>query len=74
MEEEILEMMRLVFERMKMVVELSVCVVLVVVLFDEDLREKLEKEGGEEGWELGVVFSGGNVGVEKVVELFGNKN
>jgi threonine dehydratase len=73
-EEEILETMRLVFERMKMVVEPSACVALAAVLFDEDLREKLEKEGGEEGWELGVVFSGGNVGVEKVAELFGNKN
>lgn len=70
-EEEIVKTMRLVMERMKVVVEPSACVALAAVLFDEDLREKLEREGGEEAWELGVVFSGGNVGVEKIAELFG---
>ena len=70
-EGEILAAMRLVFERFKMVVEPSGCVALAVALFDEDFRAVAEREAGPEGWDLGIVFSGGNVGVETVAKLFG---
>lgn len=70
-EEEIVAAMRLVFERMKMVVEPSACVPLAVALFDEEFRSMVEKEAGEEGWDLGIVFSGGNVGADALGKLFG---
>ncbi|CAM1500732.1 Fc.00g098940.m01.CDS01 [Cosmosporella sp. VM-42] len=72
-EEEIREAMRLVFERFKLVVEPSACVPLAVALFNEDFRGMVEREAGEEGWDLGLVFSGGNVGVDAVGRLFGEK-
>lgn len=69
-EEQIKEAMRLVMERFKMVVEPSACVGLAVALFDEDFRGMVEREGGEAGWDLGIVFSGGNVGVDRLGQLF----
>ncbi|KAJ8060098.1 hypothetical protein OCU04_011708 [Sclerotinia nivalis] len=69
-EEQIRKAMRLVFERMKVVVEPSACVGLATVLFDEGFRGVVEREGGERGWDVGVVFSGGNVGVEALGKLF----
>lgn len=69
-EEEIKAAMKLVFERMKVVVEPSACIPLAVALFDEDFRARVEEEAGPEGWDLGLVFSGGNVGVERIAELF----
>ncbi|KAL7929638.1 tryptophan synthase beta subunit-like PLP-dependent enzyme [Trichoderma chlorosporum] len=68
-DEEILKTMKLVYERMKMVVEPSACVPLAAALFDEDFRSLVEKEAGEEGWDLGLVFSGGNVAVESLGKL-----
>ncbi|EHK24272.1 uncharacterized protein TRIVIDRAFT_71646 [Trichoderma virens Gv29-8] len=68
-DEEILKTMKLVYERMKLVVEPSACVPLAVALFDEDFRSLVEKEAGEEGWDLGLVFSGGNVAVESLGKL-----
>lgn len=68
-DEEILKTMKLVYERMKMVVEPSACVPLAVALFDEDFRSLVEKEAGEEGWDLGIVFSGGNVAVDALGKL-----
>ncbi|KAF4121111.1 threonine dehydratase [Geosmithia morbida] len=69
-EDEIKAAMRLVLERFKLVVEPSGCVPLAVALFDEDFRAMVEKEAGPEGWDLGLVFSGGNVGAETVGKLF----
>lgn len=69
-EDEILSAMKLVFERFKLVVEPSACVPLAVALYDEDFRSMVEKEAGEEGWDLGLVFSGGNVGLDAVGKLF----
>ncbi|KAL6721410.1 hypothetical protein ACLMJK_000513 [Lecanora helva] len=69
-DELILQAMRLVWERVKVVVEPSACVGVAVALFDEGFRGVVEREGGEEGWGLGVVLSGGNVGVEAVRGLF----
>jgi threonine dehydratase len=69
-EDEIKAALRLVLERMKVVVEPSACVGLAVALFDEDFRAMVEREGGDEGWDLGIVFSGGNVGVDALGRLF----
>jgi threonine dehydratase len=43
---------------------------LAAALFNEDFRKLIEQEGGEAGWDLGVVFSGGNVSLDKMVEFF----
>ncbi|QSZ31517.1 hypothetical protein DSL72_001084 [Monilinia vaccinii-corymbosi] len=70
-EEQIRMAMRLVLERLKVVVEPSACVGLAVVLFHEGFRGMVEREAGGGGWHLGVVLSGGNVGVGRIGELFG---
>lgn len=72
-EEQIKKAMKLVLERMKVVVEPSAVVGLAVCLFDEDFRRKVEQEGGEKGWDIGIVFSGGNTTVEAIAALFGSK-
>jgi len=69
-EEQIKRALRLVFERMKVVVEPSAVVGLATVLFNEDFRSLVEQEGGEEGWDLGIVFSGGNVSMEALSGFF----
>ncbi|KAJ5818064.1 Tryptophan synthase beta subunit-like PLP-dependent enzymes superfamily [Penicillium riverlandense] len=69
-ENQIKAAMRLVMERMKVVVEPSAVVGLAVCLFDEDFRRRVEQEGGEDGWDVAVVFSGGNTTVEAIGKLF----
>jgi len=69
-EEEIKSAMRLVYERMKLVVEPSACVPLAVALYNEDFRSMVEKEAGEDGWDVGIVFSGGNVELSALGKLF----
>ena len=71
-EEEIKAAMRLVLERMKVVVEPSAVVGLAVCLFNEEFRRLVEKEAGEEGWDVGIVLSGGNTTVEAIGKLFGS--
>ncbi|KAI1959803.1 hypothetical protein LOZ58_004167 [Ophidiomyces ophidiicola] len=71
-EDQIKDAMRLVLERMKIVIEPSAAVGLAVVLFNEEFRELAEKEGGVDGWDMGVVFSGGNTSIEAITKLFGN--
>lgn len=73
-EEEIKMAMRLVWERMKCVVEPSGCVPLAVVLFNEEFRRWVasqQKEG--EVWDVAVVFSGGNTTMKAVSALFGEE-
>lgn len=70
-EDEIRAALRLVLERMKLVVEPSAVVPLAVVLFNEDFRALVEREAGSAGWDVGVVFSGGNVALENLGEMFG---
>lgn len=68
--------MRLVFERMKIVVEPSGCVGLAVVLYNEEFRRMVaERQRGEgrESWDVGVVFSGGNTTMEAIVALYGEE-
>lgn len=72
-EEQIKAALRLVLERMKVVVEPSAVVGLAVCLFDEEFRGIVEREGGEEGWDVGVVFSGGNTTVEGIGKLFSSQ-
>jgi threonine dehydratase len=69
-EEQIKAAMRLVLERMKVVVEPSAVVGLAVCLFNEDFRRLVEKEAGPDGWDMGIVFSGGNTTVEAIGKLF----
>ncbi|OCK90832.1 tryptophan synthase beta subunit-like PLP-dependent enzyme [Cenococcum geophilum 1.58] len=69
-ERQIKAALRLVLERMKVVIEPSAAVGLAAVLFDEGFRRVVEREGGEEGWNVGVVFSGGNTTVEAIGRLF----
>ena len=69
-DEQILQAMRLVLERMKVFVEPSAVVGLAVALYDEEFRNLVEKEGGEEGWDVGVVLSGGNTTVEAISKMF----
>ena len=69
-EGQILRAMRLVLERMKVVVEPSAVVGVAVVLWDEGFRGEVESRGGVEGWDVGVVLSGGNTSVEALGRMF----
>ncbi|KAF2635773.1 threonine dehydratase catabolic [Massarina eburnea CBS 473.64] len=69
-ERNIKDAMRLVLERMKCFVEPSAVVGLAVILFNEDFRRRVEREADEEGWSVGVVFSGGNTTVEAITKIF----
>lgn len=69
-EDQIKAAMRLVLERMKVVVEPSAVVGLAACLFDETFRRRVEQEGGEDGWDVAIVFSGGNTTVEAIGKLF----
>lgn len=69
-EEQIKLALRLVLERVKVVVEPSAVVGLAVALYNEDFRRLVQREGGEAGWDLGIVFSGGNVSVEALGRMF----
>jgi threonine dehydratase len=60
-DKEIISAMRLVWDRLKIVIEPSAAVPLAVVL---NSREKFL------GKKVGIIFSGGNVDLEKVCELF----
>ncbi|KZM23603.1 Threonine ammonia-lyase [Ascochyta rabiei] len=71
-EQNIKDALQLVLERMKCFVEPSAVVGLATVLYNEDFRKMVEKEAGEEGWNIGLVFSGGNTTVEAIVKMFGN--
>jgi threonine dehydratase len=43
---------------------------LAVVLYNEDFRSMVEREAGPGGWDLGIVFSGGNIAVDGLASLF----
>ncbi|KAF2824810.1 tryptophan synthase beta subunit-like PLP-dependent enzyme [Ophiobolus disseminans] len=69
-EQNIKDAMKLVLERMKVFVEPSAVVGLAVCLYNEEFRRRVEREAGEEGWDVGVVFSGGNTTVEAITKIF----
>jgi threonine dehydratase len=68
-EEEIKSALRLVLERFKMVVEPSACVPLAVALYNEDFRGLIEREFGEQGADVGIVFSGGNLDLDVLAAI-----
>ncbi|KAI1429143.1 tryptophan synthase beta subunit-like PLP-dependent enzyme [Xylaria sp. FL1777] len=72
-EDEIIAALKLIYERFKLVVEPSSAVPLAVALFNEDFRSLVEREGGEDGWDIGIVISGGNVSLEALGKLFARK-
>lgn len=69
-EKNIKDALRLVLERMKCFVEPSAVVGLATILYNEDFRRMVEKEAGKEGWNIGVVFSGGNTTIEAIMKMF----
>ena len=69
-EHHIVAALRLVYERMKLVVEPSAVVGLAVALFNEDFRHMVEQQAGDDGWDIGVVFTGGNVSLDALGKLF----
>ncbi|KAL8392235.1 hypothetical protein RB595_002433 [Gaeumannomyces hyphopodioides] len=70
-EDEIRAALRLVLERFKLVVEPSAAVGLAVALFNEDFRAMVEREAGDDGWDLGLVLSGGNIELASLASLLG---
>lgn len=69
-EEQIKAALRLAMERAKVFIEPSAAVPLAVVLYNEEFRQLVEKEAGPEGWNIGVVLSGGNTTMEAISKLF----
>ncbi|ORY68744.1 tryptophan synthase beta subunit-like PLP-dependent enzyme [Pseudomassariella vexata] len=73
-ETEIKDALRLVLERFKIVIEPSAAVPLAVALYNEEFRGMVEREGGGEGWDVGIVFSGGNVSLDALGKLFAGES
>jgi threonine dehydratase len=69
-EQDIKNAMKLVLERMKCFVEPSAVVGLATILYNEDFRKMVEREAGEKGWNIGVIFSGGNTTIEAITKIF----
>ena len=69
-ETEIRDALRLLLERAKLVVEPSAAVPLAVALYNEDFRALVEREAGDDGWDVGIVLSGGNVNLAALGKLF----
>jgi threonine dehydratase len=69
-EQNIKDAMKLVLERMKCFVEPSAVVGLATILYNEDFRKIVEEEAGEEGWNIGVIFSGGNTTIDAITKIF----
>jgi len=69
-EKNIRDAMKLVLERMKCFVEPSACVGLATILYNEDFRRMVQEEAGDEGWNIGVIFSGGNTTIEAITKIF----
>lgn len=67
---EIIKATQLLMERAKLYVEPSAAVPLAVVLFNEEFRKLVEEEAGEEGWDLGLILTGGNVATQDLGKLF----
>jgi threonine dehydratase len=71
-EEQIKDAWRLLMERMKVFVEPTAALGLAVCLYNEDFRKLVESEGGNEGWNVGIILSGGNTTMEMIVKAFGS--
>ena len=73
-EEQILSAMRLVVERMKIFVEPSAVVGLAVCLYNEGFRRIVECDAPEEGWDIGIILSGGNTTLEAISRLLSTED
>lgn len=75
-EGDIMRAMKLVIERMKILIEPSSAVPVAVVLYNEefwsDMVECWREKGGRGELNIGIVVSGGNTTIEKIIELFGS--
>lgn len=73
-EDEIRCAMLTVMERMKILIEPSSAVPVAVALHNEEFRREMgecwRKKGASGEWNLGIVVSGGNTTVEKIIEIF----
>lgn len=69
-EEQIKAALRLAMERAKLFLEPSAVVGLATVLYNEEFRTMVEKEAGEDGWNIGIILSGGNTTMEAIAKLF----
>jgi len=71
-EDQIIRALRLCFERLKMVVEPSGAVSLAAVLYSDDFAQLVSRLAQAKGSEVvvGVVFSGGNIEIAKVLNAF----
>lgn len=69
-EEQIKAAMRLMLERAKIFIEPSAAVGVAVALYNEEFRSMVEREAGPEGWNVGVVLTGGNTTMEAIAKLF----
>ncbi|PUU74965.1 tryptophan synthase beta subunit-like PLP-dependent enzyme [Tuber borchii] len=73
-EEEIKLAMKLVVERMKVLIEPSSAVPVAVALYNNEFREEMQKLARGKDVNLGIIISGGNTTIDKIIELFGAKN
>ncbi|KAF8579329.1 serine racemase [Ramaria rubella] len=72
-DEQIICAMKLVWERMKLVIEPSAAVSLAVALFSPDFKEAMRMKAGMCGsthLNIGIIFSGGNVDLSVISKLF----
>jgi threonine dehydratase len=69
-ESQIKAALKLLMERAKLYVEPSAAVPLAVILYNEEFRKMVEAAAGEEGWNIGVILSGGNTTLEALAKLF----
>lgn len=73
-EDEIKMALKLMMERVKVVIEPSSAVPVAVILFNQRFRqfvaEKQKEEGTGRPWDVGVILSGGNTTVEGLSKLF----
>lgn len=69
-EEQIKAALRLAMERAKLLVEPSAVVGLAVMLYNEEFRRRVQQEAGNDGWNVGIVLSGGNTTVEAIAKIF----
>lgn len=69
---EIIRAMKLVWERLKIVIEPSAAVTFAVVLFSEEFKNRMKALSAtlQRDISIGLVFSGGNVDFQTTLELF----
>ena len=70
-EDQIKAALRLMLERAKIFIEPSAAVGVAVALYNEEFRSMVEREAGPDGWNIGIVLTGGNTTVEASAKLFG---